>query len=315
VDRNELAWAAGFFDGEGWASAVRQQGRGTTQPQARVNQADPAGVPEVLERLQVALGGLGRIGGPYVDEGRIDLYSWTVSSRPDVEQLHHLMLPWLCGVKLREFAVALGRPAARSRMAGRGDDWRAWAAGLYDGEGSTYLTNHRTHAGYRNAEARVTQSAPGATPEVLSRFQEIVGCGRIYGPYVQDVAHQLVFRWNASAFGDIDAMLTLIWPWLGAVKRAQATAVRDVMRAQPQLPRGRPEWGNRKTHCIRGHEYATSRIRPYVPRGKGEAPRDSHQCLVCAREQAKTRRQQKRRSAADDDRRSISEAGSRYLLK
>src|SRR5207247_4911519 len=68
MDRFDLAWAAGFFDGEGWANAVAQEGRKTKQPQARINQADPNGVPEVLLRFQRAVGGLGRIGGPYVME-------------------------------------------------------------------------------------------------------------------------------------------------------------------------------------------------------------------------------------------------------
>ena len=87
VDRYELAWAAGFFDGEGWADLARQEGRRTGQPMARVNQADPDGVPEVLVRFQRALGGIGTIGGPRVEEGRIDLYRWHVSSRGDVELL------------------------------------------------------------------------------------------------------------------------------------------------------------------------------------------------------------------------------------
>ena len=107
VDRFELAWAAGFFDGEGWANAVAQSGRKTKQPLAQINQADPTGIPEVLARFQRAVGGLGRIGGPSVEDGRQDLYHWTVSSRSDVELLHHLLLPWLGQVKLDEFGLAL----------------------------------------------------------------------------------------------------------------------------------------------------------------------------------------------------------------
>src|SRR5437867_13383764 len=128
MDRFELAWAAGFFDGEGWANAVAQEGRKTKQPQARINQADPNGVPEVLLRFQRAVGGLGRIGGPYVMEGRDDLYWWQISSRADVELLHHLLLPWLGQVKLREFAVALERPSeiGRASCRERGETPVAW---------------------------------------------------------------------------------------------------------------------------------------------------------------------------------------------
>jgi hypothetical protein len=315
MDRYELAWAAGFFDGEGWANAVAAEGRRTRQPQARINQADRNGVPAVLLRFQTALGGLGRLGGPYLEEGRQDLYRWEVSSRGDVELLHHLLLPWLGEVKLLELGAALARTSARSRLAIANDEWRAWAAGLYDGEGSTYLTNHRTHLGYRTAEARITQGSVGGSPEVLRRFLTVVEVGRLYGPYRQVIGHQDVYRWNASARSDVQKCMSTLWPWLGPVKRDQAEAVFAVTRSQPVLPRGREEWGRYKTHCINGHEYATARVRPYVSRGVGLEPRDSHQCLQCAREQARERRKQTKRSAADEGRRSLSEQAKRYLLK
>ncbi|HLQ04308.1 MAG TPA: hypothetical protein VK197_01520 [Verrucomicrobiae bacterium] len=314
MDRYELAWAAGFFDGEGWANAVAAEGRRTRQPQARVNQADRNSTPAVLLRLQTALGGLGRIGGPYVEEGRQDLYRWEVSSRGDVELLHHLLLPWLGQLKLLEFSAALDRAAATSRSAKSDDIWRSWAAGLYDGEGSTCLLDHRSHEGYRIAEASITQTGLGDAPEVLRRFALIVDAGHVNGPYAQKGATMDVYRWKANARADIESMIDQLWPWLGEVKRAQAQEVLDTVHAQPELPRGRPDWGNRKTHCIRGHEYATARVRPYVSRGKGAPRRDNHQCLVCVRDQARARRERKKRSAADD-RRSLSESATSYLLK
>jgi hypothetical protein len=93
----------------------------------------------------------------------------------------------------------------------------------------------------------------------------------------------------------------------------QGQMMLDVMRSQPPLPRGNPAWGNRKTHCVNGHEYATARIRPFVGRGKNKERRDNKQCLVCLRDYA--RMQRARKSAADDDRRSISESVPGYLLK
>jgi hypothetical protein len=315
VDRHELAWAAGFFDGEGWAASTRM-GRGDKRrPMARINQADPSGVPEVLVRFQRALGDLGRIGGPYRKEARKDLYRWVVSSRHDVELLHHLLLPWLGQVKLDEFAAAIGRTPARARGVTSSDEWLAWCAGLFDGEGWVTLYPHRSHVGYLSPELGVGQSSASGLPAVLSRFQSRVGCGRIYGPYEQEGATMSVYRFKTYPPADIESVVAKIRPWLGAVKRGDADLVLEILRAQPVLPRGNPEWDNRKTHCIRGHEYASSRLRPYVSRGKNEPPRDSHQCLVCAREQAKARRDQKRRSAADDDRRSLSEFATIYLLK
>jgi hypothetical protein len=46
LESHELAWAAGFFDGEGWAN---RSGRGV---QSRINQAGPEGVAEVFAKFQ-----------------------------------------------------------------------------------------------------------------------------------------------------------------------------------------------------------------------------------------------------------------------
>jgi hypothetical protein len=165
------------------------------------------------------------------------------------------------------------------------------------------MWEHRSHEGYLSPEVGVGQSSAYGVPEVLRRFQDRVGVGRIYGPYAQRGATMDVYRLKASAAGEVETLVTKIRPWLSATKRSDVDLVLEILAGQPELPRGNPAWGNRKTHCIRGHEYATSRVRPYVSRGKNEPPRDSHQCLVCAREQAKARRDQKKRSAADDDRR------------
>lgn len=56
-DREELAWAAGFFDGEGSFSWTNTAAVGC----AVINQASK----EPLERFQSAVGGLGKIYGPY----------------------------------------------------------------------------------------------------------------------------------------------------------------------------------------------------------------------------------------------------------
>jgi hypothetical protein len=164
------------------------------------------------------------------------------------------------------------------------------------------------------AELSVTQSSLVGSPEVLRRFGAIVGAGHISGPYPQRNATMDVYRWKAAALADVERVIAELWPWLGDVKRTQAQRVLDVLHSQPALLRGNPAWGNRKTHCVNGHEYATARVRPFVARGVGTVRRDNQQCLTCLREYARKQREQKR-SAADDDRRSLSEAALPYLLK
>jgi hypothetical protein len=288
MDRHELAWAAGFFDGEGWANAVGQTGRRTRQPQAQINQSDNDAIPVALERFNRAVG-VGRIGGPECKPGRMDRYWWIASSRSDVNRVAALLDPWLGDVKRREFDDAVGPRQRDFSPPHESAEWIAWAAGLYDGEGCSCLLDHRTHAGYKVPELSVTQSSAEGEPEVLVRFRDVVNAGHIDGPIDQPKPWLPVYRWKCGALHDVRVVLETIWPWLGPIKRAQAQVMLKVLDGQPVLPRGNPAWGNRKTHCVNGHEYTAARIRPYVPRSAGKQRRDSQQCLVCARDAARER--------------------------
>jgi hypothetical protein len=296
MDRHELAWAAGFFDGEGWAAKNKTRG-----VQARINQSDDDGVPQVLIRFQRVVG-CGRLHGPVREERRRDLYYWDVSSRRDVEAVANAIWPWLGEVKRIEFAAALGRVPLSASDALTETELLAWAGGLYDGEGCASVSPHRTHRGHFSPEIAVTQS--GMTcPEVLETLRSVLGCGRIYGPYVQDGATLPVFRWKAAAAKDVEHSSYLLAPWIGPVKREQARGVSRMLIEQGRLPRGNPAWGNRKTHCVNGHEYATGRIRPYVSRGRAVPQRENHSCLVCLRDYVREQRR-KNRTAAGSGRRS-----------
>ncbi len=259
-------------------------------------------MPDVLVRF-LRVVGFGRIHGPVREGGRKDLYFWCVSSRVDVEAVASAIWPWLGDVKRAEFETALGRvPICGVGALPPRSELLAWAGGLYDGEGCASLSRHRTHDGHFSPEVAVTQSGD-ACPQVLERLRDIVGCGRIYGPYAQEGATLPVFRWKAAALSDVEHSLYVLAPWIGLVKREQARRVSRVLVEQGRLPRGNPAWGNRKTHCVKGHEYATARLRPYVSRGKGIPPRENHHCLFCLREYAREQRRIKK-STAEPDRRS-----------
>lgn len=177
----------------------------------------------------------------------------------------------------------------------------AWAAGLFDGEGSVYLARHRTHAGYLRLEAAITQSDARGMPHVLTQFRRVTSLGFAKGPYPAPPGHDPVYRWKLYRGPDIELMIERLWPWLGAVKREQADRAIRVTRAQLPLPRGNPAWGNRKTHCINGHEYASARVRPFRGRGKNtEPPRASKLCLACLRAHARRKRLERRGRAAVD---------------
>lgn len=295
MDRTEPAWAAGFWDGEGSAYLSGSSDRATKYPQARINQASTTGVPEVLIRFQRAVG-FGRLRGPDLAEGREPLYRWEVTNRIEVLETLNALDRYLGHVKRSRFhgVLRLPAPPPRAEPGWDPDAERAWSAGLFDGEGSTYLVRHRSHAGYFVLEAAITQSSWSGVPEVLERFQRIFAIGKIYGPYPGSEGHAPVYRWKCHRRDQIEAMIAALGTELGRVKRAQAAQALGVVAAQLPLPRGNPAWGNRKTHCIRGHEYATARMRPFKGRGKNErAPRESHHCLVCLRQHAERKRRER----------------------
>lgn len=298
MDRTELAWAAGFWDGEGWTNRVRS-GRGDAlRPMAQINQSDQDGVPDVLLRFQHVVG-CGRIAGPEINARREPLYQWVASSEGDVRRVATKIGGRVGDVKRKQFESALDAVVPRLEWDKFPDvERRAWAAGLWDGEGCLCLLKHRSHAGHFVPEAAVTQSSETGRPEVLSRFADVAGSGYWYGPFHQVDSRLPVYRWKLFREDEIKALLELIWPWLGPTKRSQAMRVLLTLTTQPELAHGNPAWGSHKTHCIRGHEYASARVRPFRSRGKHAEPqRASHQCLVCCRENARAKRAEKRKDS------------------
>jgi len=175
MDRHELAWAAGFFDGEGWANRSK---RGV---HARINQAGPTGMPEVLSKFRRIVG-VGRLRGPQIKEGKQDLYWWEVTSRADVTTVADLIGPWLCPVKRHEFERTLQRSLAPKIWPGSASEEHAWAGGFFDGEGSTYLEKHRTHAGYFASRLDVPQaSVVGIAAELVRLKAALADIGTISG--------------------------------------------------------------------------------------------------------------------------------------
>lgn len=61
VSREELAWAAGFFDGEGNIRFDPRPGRKNGWCQMQIAQTDR----RVLDRFQTAVMGIGKVYGPY----------------------------------------------------------------------------------------------------------------------------------------------------------------------------------------------------------------------------------------------------------
>lgn len=102
VDREGLAWCAGFFDGEGWASSARynlRTGGITATSQLGIGQAhrDP------LDRFQAIMG----LGGTVYGPNKRGMYVYKIYGYQHVQVALCRMWPWLGRVKKAQISVVL----------------------------------------------------------------------------------------------------------------------------------------------------------------------------------------------------------------
>ena len=254
----QLASAAGLFDGEGCAIARSWKGRSdAVRIQASVSQSSRSAqlVPSVLRRFQDAVGGTGSVGTPHFDARSATFaHKWRASSFEETQaviallwsnlgrvkrvqaaealvrfrmQYRRIRPRYRTPIKPRRFGLASQGPAASTEEQGF-----AWAAGLFDGEGSTELYTRRTpDRTWFALRSRVSQCDAQGIPDVLQRFRAVVGGGRIDGPTTGE-GYENAYKWDAGAEETL-RVLPMIWPWLGVVKRLQAI---DAIKSVDALP-------------------------------------------------------------------------------
>lgn len=98
--------------------------------------------------------------------------------------------------------------------------WReelAWAAGFFDGEGSTTVS-------IKNGRARLRVSVPQTNRETLERFKSaVLGLGRIHGPMKRhSERHAPLWQFGSASFEQTQAIIAMLWPFLSEIKRTQA---------------------------------------------------------------------------------------------
>ena len=114
----------------------------------------------------------------------------------------------------------------------------AWAAGLFEGEGSIIRR--------RKKETNLVLATTDF--DVLSKFCSILGHGRIYGPYTRPNTKP-IWRWSCSGSKNCIAILAALWTFLG-VRRKERAAL-----AMADLATIRSRGSN---FCKRGHPFDES---------------------------------------------------------
>jgi hypothetical protein len=127
VNREELAWAGGFFSGEGCSRVnttrttkkfVRPRDYHRTQL-SLVQTTDDGEIPEALQRFWDAILGLGNITGPYKkrhQNGR-DYYTWSATKFVEVQAIIAMLWPWLSTIKQKQAARSLRTALASASVA------------------------------------------------------------------------------------------------------------------------------------------------------------------------------------------------------
>lgn len=146
----------------------------------------------------------------------------------------------------------------------------AWAAGFFEGEGCfTRSSNRGQRASLVNTDM-----------EMLTRFQDVVGFGKIYpvrGPSLIP-GRKTQYVWATGRFEHLQALTSMLWRWLSPRRKARAMEILRVGMSQPNVgtfAKYRPE-------CGRGHN--DWRISTRKLNGRNQIRRV---CVTCERDRHK----------------------------
>ena len=125
----ELAWAGGFFDGEGSTYLEKHRShRGYFAARLHVTQSSWCGVAPELLRFKSAIGNTGSISGASKDKRDGKPYRrWRAFAEKEVQLGVHVLLPFIGQVKRRQALDALDR-LATAPATWQSSIWRSWRA-------------------------------------------------------------------------------------------------------------------------------------------------------------------------------------------
>jgi hypothetical protein len=94
----------------------------------------------------------------------------------------------------------------------------AWAAGLFEGEGSFTCRRQLAHR-YWSMQAELGMS----DEDRVRQFHRVVGIGNVTGPHPNGKANwKPMYRWKVGSFEGVQMVVVLLWDWLGPRRKAKA---------------------------------------------------------------------------------------------
>jgi hypothetical protein len=143
----------------------------------------------------------------------------------------------------------------------------AWAAGLFEGEGTVGTQETAERIRVRFALAMTDE-------DVVRRFRRILGVGHVNGPNWHKGSTKPQWRWSATKRADVAIVSDLLYPFLGERRRNALERAWHAFANQPEPRRHKSE----KTHCPQGH--------PYVGQNLVHRDGEGRRCAECERQRS-----------------------------
>jgi hypothetical protein len=117
LTKDEIVWAAGVFEATGTATVSGRDAMLNLKQRALVDEAGP---PELVARFFAAIGGLGRLGGPYHANGathprRHPFVMWWARNA-DAAVVMERLWPWLGEGKREQWRAVSSATSRRLRL-------------------------------------------------------------------------------------------------------------------------------------------------------------------------------------------------------
>src|SRR5688572_3330290 len=102
----------------------------------------------------------------------------------------------------------------------------AWAAGLFEGEGTVCTRRARAVHGARGLYASHLAALVMTDEDVVRRFAKIIRVGKVYGPYgPYGGSTKVIWRWQANGTAAVEEVKKQLLPMLGERRAAQFEAL------------------------------------------------------------------------------------------
>lgn len=143
----------------------------------------------------------------------------------------------------------------------------AWAAGLFEGEGSISCVPMKHKGDYSRGYYTRHVCMSMTDHDVLVKLQLAIGLGKIRGPYQdrRNPNHKQSWVWTASGYDEMVQVLELFRPYLCSRRQEQIDHFLSFPPAQKKgaqpgntfgrANKGKTIWVDR-THCRHGHDLA-----------------------------------------------------------